>query len=113
MNNVINDIWPILLTALIGVILGYARYVHNLKERVSVLENTIKSILTTIDSIHKRQDSHSKKQDDVLDRIGVFEREALKQMSTIEAKFSGLESDVKSISRLLSVSDMGIKIIKQ
>lgn len=119
MNAIMSDLWPILMTALVGVIIGYARYVHNLKERVAVLENKIddlkkevddlrKSIYKDIDGMQKRMDSHSKKQDDILEKINSMERELLKQMGVMGVNIGTLASDVRNISNLISVTDMGV-----
>lgn len=110
MTQLLVDIWPILLTALLGVIIGYARYVHKLQERAAVLENTLKEHRKEIDSLQKRMDSHSKKQDDILERIGSMEKEVLKQMGAMGATISSLSSDLKGLSNLLAVSDVGIRI---
>ena len=65
MTTFITDIQPIMLTALIGIIIAYARYVNTLKTRVAVLERTIEDLLKTIDRMQERLDSHSKKQDEI------------------------------------------------
>ena len=121
MNAVVTDLWPILMTAIIGVIIGYARYVHNLKERVAVLENKIddlkaeldnlkNSIYKDIENIQKRMDSHSKKQDDILEKMSSMEKEILKQMGKVTSDISALASDLRGLSNLLAVSDIGIKV---
>lgn len=115
------DLTVALMTALVGVVVGYARYVHNLKERVAVLENKIddlkqeldtlkESIYKDISRIQDRLDSHSKKQDAILDRIGSMEKEVLKQMGSMGANISSLASDLKGLSNLIAVSDFGIKV---
>ena len=58
MNAVVTDLWPILMTALVGVIIGYARYVHNLKERVVVLEDKIKNLKDEIENLKNHQQRH-------------------------------------------------------
>lgn len=120
MNALMSDLWPILMTALVGVVIGYARYVHNLKERVAVLENKIddlkkevddlrQSIYKDIEGMQKRMDSHSKKQDDVLEKINSMERELLKQMGVMGVNIGSLASDVKNLSNLISITDMGVE----
>ena len=110
-----------LMTALVGVVVGYARYVHNLKERVAVLENKIDDLKLELDTVKEniykdisriqdRLDSHSKKQDAILDRIGSMEKEVLKQMGSMGANISSLASDLKGLSNLIAVSDFGIKV---
>lgn len=38
MSTFLADLQSVLMTAFTGVIIAYARYVHNLKERVAVME---------------------------------------------------------------------------
>lgn len=120
----IQSIQTVIVTALIGVIIGYARYVHNLKERVSVLEKGIsdlnqkindmkENIEKTIENIQKRLDSHSKKYDAILERIGSMEKELLKETGSVRADIAGLKSDLEGFSRLILASDNGIKISRQ
>lgn len=121
MNTLAITLVSVLLTSFLGVIIGYARYVHNLKERVSVLESKIDDLKQELDSLKEniykdisrmqdRLDSHSKKQDDILDRIGAMEKEVLKEMGAMGASISSLASDLKGLNKLISVSDYGIKI---
>lgn len=121
MNTLTITLVSVLLTSFLGVIIGYARYVHNLKERVSVLESKIDDLKQELDSLKEniykdisrmqdRLDSHSKKQDAILDRIGAMEKEVLKEMGVMGASISSLASDLKGLNKLISVSDYGIKI---
>lgn len=116
-----TELTVVLITTLVGVVVGYARYVHNLKERVSVLESKIDDLKQELDTlkeniykdisrIHDRLDSHSKKQDAILDRIGSMEKEVLKQMGSMGTNIASLSSDLKGLSNLIAVSDFGIKV---
>ena len=111
--DVISNLQPILTTALVGVIIAYARYVNTLKTRVAVLEKTIENLLSTVDSMQKRLDSHSKKQDEIYNTLTGMKVDMVKEMGMITASVSSLASDIKGLSNLLAVSDMGIKILKQ
>ena len=121
MNTLTITLVSVLLTSFLGVIIGYARYVHNLKERVAVLENKIDDLKQELDTlkeniykdisrIQDRLDSHSKKQDAILDRIGSMEKEVLKQMGSMGTNIASLSSDLKGLSNLIAVSDVGIKV---
>lgn len=123
MNTLTVTLVSVMLTAFLGIIIAYARYVHELKERVSVQESKIddlkqeledlrKNIYKDIENMQKRMDSHSKKQDDILNRISSMEKEVLKQMGTMGANIASLSSDLKGLNNLLAVSDFGIKINK-
>ena len=124
MSTFISDLQPILMTAFIGVVIGYARYVHNLKERTAVLENTVEDLKqmmdrmketmeNTIENIQKRLDSHSKKYDAILERIGSMEKELLKETGSVRVDISELKSDLRGFSNLILASDNGIKIQRQ
>lgn len=116
MNAFITDLQTILTTAFIGVVIAYARYVQNLKERVTVLEKTLEDLKQTIErtnednektfnNMQKRLDNHSKKYDDILDRIGLMEKEVLKETGSVRADISSLASDLKGLRDLIMVQD--------
>ena len=120
MNTLLTDIWPILLTALVGVIIAYARYVNSLKTRVAVLEKTVEDLLKTIEAMQKRLDSHSKKQDEIYETLtdvkvdmSDMKVEIVKEMGQMTANLSSLASDVKGLSNLLAITDVGINIKRQ
>ena len=119
MTTFITDIQPILLTALVGVIIAYARYVNTLKTRVAVLERTIEDLLKTIDGMQKRLDSHSKKQDEIHDTLNDVKSdmkdmkvEIVKEMGQMASNLSSLASDLKGLNNLLAISDYGIRANK-
>jgi uncharacterized membrane-anchored protein YhcB (DUF1043 family) len=119
MTTFITDIQPILLTALVGVLIAYARYVNSLKTRVAVLERTIEDLLKTIDSMQKRLDSHSKKQDEIHETLNDVKSdmkdmkvEIVKEMGQMASNLSGLASDLKGLNNLLAISDYGIRANK-
>lgn len=124
MNQVMIDLWPLIVPVFLGAIVYQWRENHQLKIRVAVLENTVENLEATLTNIQKRQDSQSKKQDDILDRIGAMEKEVLKQVAGVQTSFSkqisdvsstvaSLAGDVKGLSNLILVSDKGIKIDRQ
>lgn len=120
MSTFLSDLQSVIMTAFVGVIIAYARYVHNLKERVAVMEQTIDDLKQTmeqtketlekeIDTIKKRQDSHSRKQDDILNRISSMEKEVLKEMGAMGATISSMGSELKGLSNMLLLFDGGNK----
>ena len=106
MNQVMTDIWPYLVAPVIAAIAWLFREVFLLKTQATVFEKAI-------NSMQSRLDSHSKKQDDILDKMSSMEKEVLKQMGTVRSDIAGLASDVKGFSNLILVSDQGIKIPRQ
>ena len=111
--EVIQSIQPILFTALVGVVIAYARYVNTLKTRVAVMEKTIEDLLKTVEAMQKRLDSHSKKQDEIYNILTGMKVEMVKEMGQITASVSSLASDIKGLSNLLAITDVGISIKRQ
>ena len=106
MNALMTDIWPYLLTALFGAVGWQFRESYLLKTKVAVMEKAIIGM-------QDRLNSHSKKQDAILDRISSMEKEVLKETGSVKSEISSLASDVKGLSNLILISDPGIKINRQ
>ena len=116
-----TDIWPYLIPAIMAVVGWQFRESYLLKTKVAVMEKSIDGIKdsmnSTTDNIQKsiehlqnRQDSHSKKQDAVMELLTYFKMEMLKQVGTMSSNVSGLAADVKNLSNLISITDVGIKV---
>ena len=121
MNQVMIDIWPFLVTAILAAIGWQFRESYILKTKVAVMEKTIEAlqnmmqnttdnIQKSIDNLQHRQDSHSKKQDAVMDLLTDFKMEMLKEVGTMSSTVTGLAADVKNLSNLISITDVGIKV---
>ena len=115
--DTIANLQPILYTALVGIIVAYARYVNTLKTRVAVLEKTIEDLAKTMEAMQKRLDSHSKKQDEIYDTLGDMKGDMsgmkvdiVREMGQITANLSAMASDIKGLSNLLAITDVGINI---
>lgn len=108
METVVSNIQPILFTALVGVIIAYARYVNTLKTRVAVLEKIVENMTDSIKSMKERLDSHSKKQDEIYDTLTAMKLEIVKEMGKMASNVSSLASDLKGLNNLLAISDYGI-----
>lgn len=116
-----TDLWPFLVTAILAAIGWQFRESYLLKTKVAVMEKSIEgiresmrattdNIQKSIDHIQSRQDSHSKKQDAVMDLLTDFKMEMLKEVGNMSSNVSGLASDVKNLSNLISITDVGIKV---
>lgn len=103
MNSVMTDIWPYLLPVFLMGITGLIGWVHNLRTRVAILENTV-------EKQQERLDSHSKKQDEVLVKMNSMEREVLKEVSGVNVRMQDLRGDVKALTQLISFCDKGYRI---
>ena len=128
MEKLIVDLWPYLVTALFAAIGWLWKKVLGMSERLVVMEtnmNTCKTnmdenmqslkekITTERDQIHKmidkiqlRQDSHSKKQDEILQLITDFKFEVVRQISE-------LSSDMKALNSTLEVFDNAVTFKKK
>lgn len=116
-----TDIWPFIVPAILAAIGWQFRESYLLKTKVAVMEKSIEgvkeamkttteNIQKSIEHIQSRQDSHSKKQDAVMDLLTDFKMEMLKEVGNMSSNVSGLASDVKNLSNLISITDVGIKV---
>lgn len=134
MNALIADIWPYLISGLIAAVGWQFRESYLLKTKVAVMETTldglqktmdkdideirkeieksIANILKTIETIQKRIDSHSKKQDDIMDLLTDFKMEMVKEVGKMSSNVSMLTSDLKNLNNLISITDIGLKLDK-
>lgn len=103
MNQVMIDLWPYLIVPVIGAIGWLFREVFLLKTKATICEKSV-------ESMQKRLDSHSQKQDDILNRINTMEKEVLKETGSVKAEISSLASHVEGLSNLIIASDNGLKI---
>ena len=110
-----------MIPAILAVVGWQFRESYLLKTKVAVMEKSIDGIKdsmnSTTDNIQKsiehlqnRQDSHSKKQDAVMELLTDFKMEMLKEVGTMSSNVSGLAADVKNLSNLISITDVGIKV---
>ena len=127
MNQVMNDIWPILLGAIVSAIGLYIGFINNLRTEVRLLKEKIKQLeekckevtdevnkqvhLNTImeekvKKMESRQESHSKKYDELLELINDIKLEMVKN-------FTGLRSEINSFNAMIEASDKGVKINKK
>ena len=116
-----TDIWPYLIPAIMAVVGWQFRESYLLKTKVAVMEKSIDGIKdsmnSTTDNIQKsiehlqnRQDSHSKKQDAVMELLTDFKMEMLREVGNMSSNVGILTADVKNLSNLISITDVGIKI---
>lgn len=106
MNSILNDIWP-LISIIVPIVVLYFGYIQQLRIRVAVLEETVKNQQTIIDSQQKRMDSHSKKQDEILELISDLKLEVVKSIGKMSAELGTISADVKNLNRMFSVAENG------
>ena len=110
MNQVMIDLWPLLVPILLAAVGWQWRENHQLKIRVAVLETTVENLENTLENIRDRQDSQSKKQDNILDRLQSMESEVLERLGKTDANISSLSAQLKGLHDLILISDKGMHI---
>ena len=78
----------------------------SLKEKINSERDQIHK---TIEKIQQRQDSHSKKQDDIVNLFTEFKVEMIKMIGDMTSELSVIGNEVKNINRSFEVFDDGIK----
>ncbi len=91
MNQVATDIWPIVLGAIIPAITMYVGFINKMRSQISVMEEKIKKI-------EQRQDSHSKKYDELYKLITDFKIEMVRQIGSVA-------TEVNNFNRLIQITD--------
>ena len=115
------------IAALIAGIVLYVGFINNLRTEVRLLKEKIKQLeekckevtdevnqqvhLNTImeekvKKMESRQESHSKKYDELLELINDIKLEMVKN-------FTGLRSEINSFNAMIEASDKGVKINKK
>ena len=77
-----------------------------LKEKMNSERDAIHK---AIDKIQQRQDSHSKKQDDIVNLFTEFKVEMIKLIGDMTSELSVIGNEVKNINRSFEVFDDGIQ----
>ena len=78
----------------------------SLKEKVNSERDQIHKL---IEKIQQRQDSHSKKQDDIVNLFTEFKVDMIKMIGDMTSELSVIGNEVKNINRSFEVFDDGIK----
>ena len=92
MEEVMIDIWPMLVTAILTGIGTYVGFIHKLRVKVAVMEEKV-------DRLQKRVDSHSKKTDDIINTIGDFKEEISKQLSQIAVDIAKINTTLNIVGK--------------
>ena len=102
MYSVFNDLLPYILTAIIPAIGLYIGYIHQLRTKVAIVEKTLEILQRNQDNMQKRMDSHSKKQDEILDAISKLKLEVIKQLDATAQEQAVIATELKHITNALS-----------
>lgn len=92
MGEVMNDIWPMLVTAVITGIGTYVGFIHKLRVKVAVMEEKV-------ERLQARVDSHSKKTDDIIHALGDFKDEIVRQLGEIAVDIAKINTTLNIVDR--------------
>lgn len=130
MDKVMTDIWPLLFGTLLSVIVMYVGFINKMRSQIAVLEDKVKQLEEQCKEVTRkfndinhqnavleektkrieaRQDSHSKRNDDIIKLITDFKIEVVKMLGTVKEEVSKLSSDVDNINQSFMVYDDGVK----
>lgn len=124
MNQVAIDIWPIVLGTVLSAIALYIGFINKMRSQIAVLEDNVKELKEKckdatdnsestshtiavledkVKRIEGRQDSQSKKYDELMSTINELKIEMVKG-------FARLASDINSFNSMVEASDKGVII---
>lgn len=105
MNQVMIDLWPLIVPTILSLLIGYIGFIHKLRIEVAVLKTTVNDLLKTVDSMQKRQDSHSKKQDEIVQLITDLKVDFVKEIGNVSSSMGAMASDIKNLTNLIRTSE--------
>ena len=88
--------------AIISVAIMYVGFINKMRSQISVLEEKVKRV-------EQRQDSHSKKHDEIVKLIQDLKVEVIQSLGNLDKNMGKLSSDVDNINRVFTINDEGIR----
>ena len=88
--------------AIISVAIMYVGFINKMRSQISVLEEKVKRV-------EQRQDSHSKKHDEIVKLIQDLKLEVIQSLGNLDKNMGKLSSDVDNINRVFTINDEGIR----
>lgn len=124
MDKLMSDIWPVLFGAFISAIGMYIGFVNKMRADISVLQTRVGNIEQSvkklednieekIERMEKRQDSHSRKNDEIIKLITDFKVEIVKQLGNVVAEVGKMASDINNLNRMVVADDNGVRLVKK
>ena len=129
MNQVATDLYPILLPTVLSVISLYIGFINKMRSQIAVLEKqvsdleseckkataqmtemtqTIGILEEKVKRQEQRQDSHSKKNDDVIQLLTDFKLEMTEKIGHVTESVIKIQGDVEVINNTIAVFDSGV-----
>lgn len=106
MNQVATDLWPILLPTILAAVGLYIGFINKMRSQIAVLEEKVKRQ-------EQRQDSHSKKNDDVIQLLTDFKLEMTEKIGHVTESVIKIQGDVEVINNTIAVFDSGVVSTKR
>lgn len=119
-----------IIGAIVSIAITYVGFINKLRSQVSVLEEKVSQfdkqcsevqkkfedvnhhyavIEEKVKHIEQRQDSHSKKNDEVINLITELKIEMVKKIGDVSVQMGKISSDVENITSTIAVFDDGIR----
>lgn len=129
MNQAATDIWSALFPTIISGIALYIGFINKMRSQIAVLEKqvsdleseckkataTMTEMTQTIGILEEkvkrqeqRQDSHSKKNDDVIQLLTDFKLEMTEKIGHVTESVIKIQGDVEVINNTIAVFDSGL-----
>ena len=134
MNQVATDLWPIILPTILAAVGLYIGFINKMRSQIAVLEAKVKALeeecakatakmnemTQTIGVLEEkvkrqeqRQDSHSKKNDDVIQLLTDFKLEMTEKIGHVTESVIKIQGDVEVINSTIAVFDSGVVSTKK
>lgn len=110
MTQLMEDLWPLIVPTILALIIGYVSFIHKLRIEVAVLKTTVEDLLKTVDAMQKRQDFHSKKQDEIVKLITDLKVDFVKELGSVSTEMASMASNIDSLTNLIKITDFGVKV---
>lgn len=129
MNQVAVDVWPVILPTILSAIALYIGFINKMRAQISVLEEKVSNLEGECDKAttkmteiahanavleekvrrsEARQDSFSKKNDEVINLIQEFKLEMTEKIGHMSEGMIKIQSDVEVINKTIAVFDSGV-----
>lgn len=129
MNQVATDLYPILLPTMLSAISLYIGFINKMRSQIAVLEKQVSDLESECDKAtammtemtqtigileekvkrqEQRQDSHSKKNDDVIQLLTDFKLEMTEKIGHVTESVIKIQGDVEVINNTIAVFDSGL-----
>jgi len=134
MEQMMGEFLKVLIATLVSGVVLYIGIINKLRSQISVHDNRLKQLednckdatrkfeetsrlMTVLDEkakrLEQRQDSHSKKNDEIVKLITELRVEMAKQLGNMSTSMSKIASDVENINSTIAIFDEGIRSKKR